>query len=179
VGATAVGVASASKHEKLRERGFTQLVDARSANLDEELKKLSREQGFDVIFDSRGGESWAHGLDLLDPFGKLIAFGFSSCLDEIATGKPVFSNEGTGLWYSADLFRLAQANISVSGFNLATFWKRSFSELRVWMEEILRFYREGKLNITVDKEFSFHEAALAHQYIEDRKNFGKVILTHP
>jgi NADPH:quinone reductase-like Zn-dependent oxidoreductase len=178
VGATAVGVASASKHEKLRERGFTQLVDARSANLDEKLKKLSREHGFDVIFDSRGGESWAHGLDLLAPFGKLIAFGFSSCLDEIATGKPVFSNEGTGLWYSADLFRLAQANISVSGFNLATFWKRSFSELRIWMEEILLFYRQGKLNITVDKEFSFNEAALAHQYIEERKNFGKVILVN-
>jgi hypothetical protein len=82
------------------------------------------------------------------------------------------------VWYSADLFRLAQANISVSGFNLATLWKKSFSELRIWMEEILLFYRQGKLNITVDKEFSFNEAALAHQYIEERKNFGKVILVN-
>jgi len=178
IGAHAVGVASESKHAKLRELGFSDLIDARSPKLDQELHKLAQRRGFDIIFDSRGGESWGQGIELLAPFGKLIAFGFSSCLDEIATGKPAFSSDGTGVWYSADLFRLAQANISVSGFNLATLWKKSFSELRIWMEEILLFYREGKLNITVDKEFSFNEAALAHQYIEERKNFGKVILVN-
>lgn len=178
MGADPIGVASASKHDALKARGVRNLIDARSSSLDEEILKASRPKGFNLIFDSRGGESWASGLNLLAPFGNLIAFGFSSCLDEITTGVPAFIPQGSNVWYGADLFQLAQANLSVSGFNLATLWKRSFSEIRRWMEELIQYYEAGKINLTVDKEFAFEEAAEAHRYIEERKNFGKVVLVN-
>ena len=175
-GAVPVGVASASKHSALKKRGVETLIDSKSATLDEDILKASQPKGFDLIFDSRGGESWSSSLKLLAPFGKLIAFGFSSCLDEITTGVPAFKPEGTHIWFGADLFQLAQSNVSVAGFNLATLWKKSFSEIRKWTLELLKYQEQGKLNITVDKEFRFEEAAEAHRYLEDRKNFGKVVL---
>lgn len=178
VGAIPIGIASVSKHTRLQERGFQTILDSQSPTLDQDIFQLSQKGGFDVIFDTRGGNSWSQALNLLAPFGKLIAFGFSSALDEITTGQVSRPTEGSAIWYSADLFQLAQSNTSVSGFNLATLWRRSFSELGPWMEELLKFYQAGDLNITVDKEFPFTEAAQAHRYLEDRKNFGKVLLVN-
>ncbi|NDG26879.1 MAG: hypothetical protein EB120_06870 [Proteobacteria bacterium] len=71
---------------------------------------------------------------------------------------------------------MAQGNMALAGFNLATLWKKSFSLLGEWMKELLVFYKAGQLNITIDKEFSFTDAPKAHQYIENRENFGKVVL---
>jgi len=36
--------------------------------------------------------------------------------------------------------------------------------------------QEGWIKPHVDREFKFLEAVAAHQFIEERKNFGKVIL---
>ena len=45
-----------------------------------------------------------------------------------------------------------------------------------WARAILGLYERGDVKPHVDRVFSFDEAAAAHQYIEDRKNTGKVLL---
>ena len=45
------------------------------------------------------------------------------------------------------------------------------------MDEIFRLYTAGKIRPVIGKTFSLAQAAEAHQYIHDRKNIGKVILT--
>lgn len=176
IGVESVGVASLFKHATLKDLGFDTLIDPNHPEFESELSRNSGSRGFDAIFDSRGGQSWESGLNLLAPFGKMIAFGFSSCLDEITTGVPAFIPGENSVWYGVDLFKLAQANLSVGGFNLATLWKRSFSEIGIWMEEILNLYRQGHITVNVDREFSFEKAIEAHRYIEERKNIGKVVL---
>jgi NADPH:quinone reductase-like Zn-dependent oxidoreductase len=42
--------------------------------------------------------------------------------------------------------------------------------------EILDLFADGTFKPVVDRTFPFAEAAAAHRYIQDRKNFGKVIL---
>ncbi len=178
MGVQSVGVASHLKHAFLKDRGFECLIDPNLPNFETELSQIAGSRGFDVIFDSSGGQSWERGLNLLAPFGKLIAFGFSSCLDEISTGVPAFIPEGNSVWYGIDLFKLTQSNILVAGFNLATLWKRSFTKIGFWMNEILDLYRNGNINPIVDREFSFEQAVEAHRYIEERKNLGKVVLVN-
>ena len=46
-----------------------------------------------------------------------------------------------------------------------------------WLERLLELYREGVVQPVIAERFSFDEAAQAHHYIQDRKNFGKVVLT--
>lgn len=175
-GAFSIGIASVEKHERLKTEGYKFLIDPKSDNLEKELRDASQEFGYDVIFDSRGGNSWSMGFRLLAPLGKLIAFGATSYFEEIQTGKPWRSEIASGQWYQTDIFDLTQANCGVAGFNLATLWKQSFSPLRQWLNEILEGIREGHLYPKVDREFEANSVIQAHQYLENRQNFGKVVL---
>jgi NADPH:quinone reductase-like Zn-dependent oxidoreductase len=49
--------------------------------------------------------------------------------------------------------------------------------LRRELDEIFRLYADGKIKPVIGKTFPLGEAAAAHQYIHDRKNIGKVILS--
>ena len=40
----------------------------------------------------------------------------------------------------------------------------------------MKLYDQGVVAPVVDASFSFADAALAHHYIQDRKNIGKVLL---
>jgi len=44
------------------------------------------------------------------------------------------------------------------------------------MEALLHLYREGVVKPVIAESFKFSEAPKAHHYIQDRKNFGKVLL---
>ena len=45
------------------------------------------------------------------------------------------------------------------------------------MNEIFRIYAAGTIKPIIAKNFPLGQAAEAHQFIHDRKNIGKVILT--
>jgi len=50
-------------------------------------------------------------------------------------------------------------------------------KIAVWMRDILRGVAEGWIRtLNVDRAFSFDQVREAHNYIEARKNTGKVIL---
>jgi NADPH:quinone reductase-like Zn-dependent oxidoreductase len=44
------------------------------------------------------------------------------------------------------------------------------------LEAILARVISGELRPVVDRTFGFDEAGAAHAYLQDRKNFGKVVL---
>jgi len=44
------------------------------------------------------------------------------------------------------------------------------------LTEILNLIEIGNLTPTLDREISFEQAAEAHRYLENRRNFGKVVL---
>jgi NADPH2:quinone reductase len=48
--------------------------------------------------------------------------------------------------------------------------------MRWELGEIFRLYGEGKIKPVISKTFPLEQGAAAHQYIQDRKNIGKVIL---
>ena len=62
------------------------------------------------------------------------------------------------------------------GVNLGHLWKLQ-DEVGRWSRKLLRYYERGQIRPHVDRVFPFSQAAEAHQYIEDRKNVGKVLLT--
>ena len=69
---------------------------------------------------------------------------------------------------------LMDKNRTVSGVNVGHLWDEEelmAGELR----ELLQLFREGKIAPHVDKVFPLEKAAEAHQYVQDRKNVGKVL----
>ena len=71
--------------------------------------------------------------------------------------------------------QLMSHNKGVFGFNIGHLWHRG-DELAVILGEILGLFGAGTFKPVVDRSFSFSEAANAHRYIQDRRNFGKVVL---
>jgi NADPH:quinone reductase-like Zn-dependent oxidoreductase len=71
--------------------------------------------------------------------------------------------------------RLLGDSRGVIGVNLQQLHRRPDDAQR-WMGELLGWYEAGRLRPRVDRVFPFDRASEAHHYIQDRKNFGKVLL---
>ena len=76
--ATVIGTASAAKHDALRSFGVEHAIDYRHANVEAEVKRITRGRGVDVILDPIGGRASRASYRMLAPLGRLIMLGISS-----------------------------------------------------------------------------------------------------
>jgi len=175
-GAEVIGTASAAKHGVLQARGVKHCIDYRTQDFEAEVKRITGGKGVDVILDAVGGKSWAKGLRCLRPTGRLVVFGFSAA----ATGKKL--NPVSALmnllavpWFKINPMWLMDHNKGVLGVNVGHLWDER-EMVTGWMRRILAWCDGGKIHPTIDREFSFADAAKSHHHIQDRKNVGKVVL---
>jgi NADPH2:quinone reductase len=54
-------------------------------------------------------------------------------------------------------------------------WDRE-EEVSAWMAKLLAWLAAGRIEPRIDRVFPLADAALAHHYLHDRKNIGKVVL---
>jgi len=173
-GATAIGTASAGKHDFLRERGYDQLIDYRTDDFE---AVLAGSEGLDLILDPIGGDSWSKGLRLLRPGGRLVCFGLSSQVS--SNQRSLFASLRAVAqipWLKVNPVTLMNENKGVMGVNMGHMWDEG-ERVAGWLAQILELVEQGIFRPHVHATFSFEQAAEAHQLIHDRKNFGKVLLT--
>ncbi len=174
-GAEVIGTASASKHERLREMGVSACIDYRTEDFEIEVKKITEGRGVDIALDAVGGASFRKSYKSLADLGRLFIFGASS----VAPGSKrswISALSSVSKMGSFKPLQLMSHNKGVLGVNLGHLWHRG-EELAAMLGEILDLFADGTFKPVVDRSFPFDEAAAAHRYIQDRKNFGKVVLT--
>src|SRR6476620_7668548 len=76
--ATVIGTASAFKHDALRSFGVDHAIDYRHSNVADDVRRITRGRGVDVILDPIGGRSFTASYRMLAPLGRLIVFGLSA-----------------------------------------------------------------------------------------------------
>jgi NADPH:quinone reductase-like Zn-dependent oxidoreductase len=174
-GAEVIGTASAAKHERLRQMGVSHCIDYRTQDFEEEVADLTGGKGVDIALDAVGGVSFAKSYRCLDSFGRLFVFGASSLAPST---RRRLGAALLGLWRMPKFkpLSLMSFNRGVFGVNLGHLWHRG-EEMTAMLDEILGHFANGTFKPVVDRTFPFAEAAAAHRYIQDRKNFGKVVLT--
>ena len=173
-GAEIFGTASASKHDFLRQQGVAHLIDYRTQDFEEEVKRLTQGEGVDVILDAVGGESYRKGYRLLRPGGRLLCFGLSSAV----TGKGR-SLRSLAAWWKTPSFNaldLMRRNRAVIGVHVGEMARARPALVRAWMEEIFRMHAGGRIRPTIGKTFPLAQAVASHHYIHNRENIGKVLL---
>lgn len=169
VGAETFGTAGPDKHDFLRARGLDHAIDYYHYDYEREIRELRGGRGVQLILDGFGSD-WRKNYRLLEPAGRLLHYGASG---------------GRQRWWqrlyaflSAPAYtpqRLMQDNKGVLGVRLSELWEQG--ELaREWMAQIIRWYDEALFRPHIDRTFPFHEAAAAHDYLQKRKNVGKVLL---
>jgi len=167
---------SDEKCRKLEERGVEKAFNYRTEDYAAAARRELAGRGFHLILDPLGPESFAKGLRLLEPLGRLVTYGFSS----LVTGPK------RKLWHAAvsllkahkvNPITLMNENKGVLGLNLA----HLFHEKDLLKDGMagLRDRLEAKaITPTVDRTFPLtaQGAAAAHEYLHARRNFGKVVL---
>ena len=129
-----------------------------------------------MVMDAIGGKSFSRSYKCLGPTGRLVVYGFSA-----AAGPDGKRSWLRGLKALAQTprfhpLKLLGQSVSVIGVNLNRIQERT-SLVRGEMDELFRMYTAGQIKPVIGKTFPLDQAAAAHQYIHDRKNIGKVILS--
>jgi len=173
-GATVIGTASPSKHERLRAAGVAHCIDYTTRDFEAEVRRLTNGEGVDVALDAVGGRSFMKSYRCLGPLGRLFLFGVSSFAPGTTRSIP---SAVKGL-LSLPRFKpvgLMNDNRGVFGVNVGHLWERGPLLVKM-LADIVRLTAEGTFAPVVDRTFPFERAGEAHAYMQGRKNFGKVLL---
>jgi len=173
--ATVIGTASAFKHDALRSFGVDHAIDYRHANVADEVKKLTRGRGVDVILDPIGGRSFTDSYRMLAPLGRLVIFGLSAA----APGERRSVWRAFHAWLSTPRFNpmsMINRNRGVFGLHIGHLWDER-RQLLPLMDMLISELAAGRLTPVVARTFLLERAADAHRFIQSRSNIGKVVLT--
>jgi NADPH:quinone reductase-like Zn-dependent oxidoreductase len=177
IGAQVIGTASAGKHDFLKSIGVEHTIDYRSEDFEKRVREITYERGVELALDAVGGSSFRKSFRCLSPTGRLGMFGFSTA----APGKrrsrlSLLRGALTMPWLRFNPPALMNANKGVFGVNLGHLWDEG-ARVAAWMETLLGYSREGAIEPVVAASFPFEQAAEAHEFIQDRRNTGKVLGT--
>ncbi|MBA3271891.1 MAG: zinc-binding dehydrogenase [Acidobacteria bacterium] len=146
--------ATAGNDEKLaraRELGAYEVVNHHTQDVAAEIRRCTSNRGVDVVIEHVGEATWERSLKCLARGGRLVTCGAT-----------------TGYKAGIDLRFLFAKQHTLMGSYMGT------------KAELLRaaqFFFAGQLRPVVDRTFPLQEARAAQTYLEDRKQFGKVVLT--
>jgi NADPH:quinone reductase-like Zn-dependent oxidoreductase len=171
--AKTIGTASPGKHPRLLELGMNHVVNYREKGWEKIILQLTNGKGVELIIDPLGSESWKKSYPLLRHTGRLGIFGAS----EMSQGSfRVLSMLKTVInmpWFHP--MSMLEHNRGVFGVNMGHLWHEP-EMVNTWMRDLLNLIQEHKLKPIIHKIYKFSQVAEAHLELQDRKNFGKVIL---
>ena len=174
IGANIIGTASAGKHDRLREKGIHHLIDYNTEDFVARVKEITEGKGVDVIIDPIGGENLKKSYKALGSFGRLVVFGFSKA----ASGPRRKVLHLLKEYIKTPKFspiQLMGHNKGVFGCHLGMVMDRQ-ELLQECMQKLMSYFQSGDINPHIDRVFPLNRVTDAHQYIMDRRNFGKVLL---
>jgi len=172
IGATAIGTASAGKHARLRELGLAHAIDYRSMDFESEVKRITSGRGVHIALDAVG--TFRKSFRCLAKTGKLMMFGASALVSGAKLNPfAALSTVAKMPWFHP--LRLLPDNKGIFGVNLGRL-RSETALLQRELEEVLKGFASGEFKAIVDMEVPFAEARRAHERLQSRENFWKVVL---
>jgi NADPH2:quinone reductase len=154
-------IAGASTVEKLavaRERGADETVNYATEHLTERVMALTDGKGADVCFDPIGGELFDAALSALGWGGRILLVGFVGGVQQIPAN------------------RLLVKHRAALGSSLRYFRWHAPDKLRRSVEELMRWYGEGKLRPLVTHRLPLERSAEAIRLLTERRAHGKIVV---
>jgi len=169
-----IGTSSSWKHDKLTKMGVDKCIDYNKSNIEKEIMDFTNGKGVDLIIDPIGAKNWKTSYTVLSKMGKLIIYGDQNLVkgDKL---KPMVALKEM---YSMPKYKpmdLMANNKAVMGYHLGRFKGHEWKVKRS-IDNLIKLVKEYDLHPVVDSKFSYQDASKAHRHIQDRKNFGKVLL---
>ena len=169
-----IGTSSSWKHDKLIKMGVDKCIDYNTDNTEKEIMDFTDGKGVDLAIDPIGAKNWKLSYRVLAKMGKLIIYGDQNLVkgDKL---KPIVAMKEM---YSMPKYKpmdLMANNKAVMGYHLGRFKGHKWKVKRS-IKNLVKLVNDNDLHPIIDSKFSFEDAPKAHRHIQDRKNFGKVLL---
>ena len=141
---------SDAKLKKARDLGADETINYRKLDFLDEVKRLTRRRGVDVIFDHIGADTWEKNIRSLKMGGRLVTCGVTSGY-EVAT----------------DIRYIFFRRLSVLGSTMGS---------KGDLLQVMDLVGQGALKPVIDSVYPMSEIAAAHRRMQDRKQFGKIVI---
>jgi len=128
-------------------------INHRRKDFTEEVSTLTSNCGVNVVVDCVAGEVWPKSIACLARGGRLVTCGATA-----------------GSQPKDDLTAIATKHLKIYGSTLGS--REEFRRLLSFMDRI-------QVKPIIDRVFPLHQAAAAQCYVEEAKQFGKVVLAIP
>ena len=151
-------VGSVKKKKFMEQLGSTLTINYQNEDFEEVIKKELK--GVDVILDIVGGEYFQKNINILNKFGRLINIAYLQ--------SPVVK---------ANLLPIMLKRLIVTGSTLRIRSDEEKQNIRDSIKtHIWPLFENETINMIIDKEVCFYDVKKAHEYMENNKNIGKLLL---
>ncbi len=138
------------KLEKARELGADHGINHYKQKISDEVRKITNKEGVDIVVEHVGVATWEESVKCLKPAATLVTCGAT-----------------TGPAAGIDLRFLYSRQLSLLGSYMGTMGE---------LYDVLGHVFAGRLKPVVDRAFALQDIRDAHEYLENSKMFGKVVL---
>ena len=154
IGAKAIVTASTdAKLEKAKSLGADETINYTNEDFAQRVKEMTGGEGADVVFDHIGASVWEKNFASIRRGGRFVNCG-------ITGGHKVELHIG----------QMFTRQVQLMGTYMGT---------KQEMIQLTKLAHQGKLHGVVDSAFALEDAGQAHQAMEDRNVFGKLVLKVP
>jgi NADPH:quinone reductase-like Zn-dependent oxidoreductase len=146
-------ITTASSDEKLakaRGLGADETINYTREDWPKEVKRLTKGRGVDVVFEHTGATTWPGSILSLKKGGRLVTCGATSGYDGRTDLRHVF-------------FR----HLTILGSMMGS---------KADLLAAMKFIKSGQIRAVIDRTLPLADARKAHELMEDRAQFGKLVL---
>jgi NADPH2:quinone reductase len=159
-GARVLGTASTEEKARLaREAGADEVILYTQTDFETEVKRLTKNAGVDVVYDSVGKDTFEKSLNCLRRRGYMVLYGASS--GAVPPMDPQTLNAKGSLYLTRPFLAHYTADRA---------------ELLARAHDVFNWIAAGELKVRIDQTFPLAQAAEAHRYLEERQSKGKILL---
>ena len=152
---------SEDKIMKSKALGCTEGINYKACNFAEEIMRLTKGEGVDVVQDFIGAPYLEQNLSILKPRGRLIMAGLMG-----------------GATVEANLKHILRKRLQIYGSVMRSLpIEEKIQITKRFVNRWLPLLREGRIKPIIDTVTRLSHAREAHEYMEANRNFGKIILT--
>ncbi len=150
---------SEEKLARVRQLGLQHGINYKQRDYAEAVKELTGGEGVDAVFEMLGGEHVAKSVKCVRDFGRIIVYGAATGEAPLLDTRLLYPKGASvhGLWLSY---------LSGNRPLMASAWR----QLSQWLDE-------GKLQPVIGKVFPLEDARAAYTWMQEGKNYGKIVLT--
>ena len=159
-GAKVFGTASSDDRlDRLKAHGLDQGFNYKTGDVTAAIMAATGNRGVDLIVDPIAGKVLEQSIACVAHRGRITLVG--------GAGRDP---------YTPSLFPLMMKEASIIGVFLGGEFDRQTTRVRAMIEQLIADCAAGTLKPVIDRRFPLSQAAAAHEYIESRQAFGRVVL---